>query len=103
MFGIKYRYLFILLLTIYSYFNLQFTVGESLLTKQFTGAYLFLALSIVVLFVWELNRIAELLLSRLRNTFFGRIHPLIVLFSASLINVVLASAIALLTLETILG
>ncbi|MFM9838106.1 MAG: sensor histidine kinase [Cyclobacteriaceae bacterium] len=103
MFGIKYRYLFIFLLTVYSYFNIQFTVGESLLEKEFHGVFLFLAVGLVVLLLWELNRLAESQLSQLRKLFLSKIHPLILLFLISTANVVFACAGSLLILDLILG
>jgi sensor histidine kinase YesM len=101
-FGIKYRYLFIFLLTVYSYFNIQFTVGESLLEKEFHGIFLFLAVGLVVLQVWELNRLAEYQLGRLRNHFLSKIHPLLLLFFISMASVVFACAGSLLILDLIL-
>ncbi len=103
MFSIKYRYVFILLLTVYSYFNIQFTVGESLLAKEFSGFFLFLALAVVVLFLWELNRLAEAQLQHLGKKYFSKIHPLILLFLISTVNVALACAGSLLILDLLLG
>jgi two-component system, LytTR family, sensor kinase len=101
-FGLKYRYLFIFLLIVYSYFNIQFTVGESLLAKEFTGIFLFLAVSIVVFLLWEFNHLAEHLLQKWRNRLPASLHPLILLFSVSLLSVVLACAGSLLILDLIL-
>jgi two-component system, LytTR family, sensor kinase len=102
-FSIKYRYLFIFLLAVYSYFNIQFTVGDNLLAKEFNHIFLFLALLLVVLFLWELNRFAEAQLGKLQKKYLNRIHPLILLFLASMINVVIASALSLLILDVSLG
>jgi two-component system, LytTR family, sensor kinase len=102
-FGIKYRYLFIFLLTVYSYFNIQFTVGESLLEKEFHGVFLFLAVGLVVLLLWELNRLAESQLGQLRKRFLSKVHPLILLFLISTANVVFACAGSLLILDLILS
>jgi two-component system, LytTR family, sensor kinase len=103
-FGIRYRYLFVLFLTVYSYINLQLTVGESLLTKQFSGAYLFLALGIVVLFLWELNRISESVLGKIQSSIdiVKKAHPLIILFLLSLVNVIIASAVSLVVMDILL-
>ena len=103
MFSIKYRYLYILLLAVYSYFNIQFTVGESLLAKEFNGIFLFLGLSLVILFLWELNRLAEAQLRQLQKKYLSGIHPLILLFLAGMVNVVVASACSLLILDLSLG
>lgn len=103
MFGVKFRYLFILLLTVYSYFNILFTVGDNLLAKEYSGFFLFLALGLVVFFLWELSRLAEWGLEHWRNKFLAKIHPLILLFLASMILVVIACAGSLLILDLILG
>ena len=103
MFGIKYRYLFILLLTVYSYFNIQFTVGENLLEKEFNGIFLFLALGLVVLFLWELNRLAYSKLLSFRKIIRIKIHPLLLLFIISIANVVLACSGTVLILDLLLG
>jgi two-component system, LytTR family, sensor kinase len=102
-FGLKYRYLFIFLLTVYSYFNIQFTVGESLLAKEFNDFFLFLALGLVVLFLWELNRLGESQLKQLQKKYFTKVHPLILLFLISTLNVVVACAGSLLILDLLLG
>jgi two-component system LytT family sensor kinase len=60
---------------------------------------LFGVLALVVLGVWELNRLAEAQVTR-RKT---RIHPLILLFLVSMVNVVLVSTISLFALYAILG
>jgi two-component system, LytTR family, sensor kinase len=102
-FSLKYRYLFIFLLTVYSYFNILFTVGENLLAKEFSGVFLFLALALVVFFLWELNRLAEWKLGQLRNKIVAKIHLLILFFIVSMAIVVIACAGSLLILDFILG
>jgi LytS/YehU family sensor histidine kinase len=86
-FSFSYRYLFILLLSVYSYFNIRFTVGDKLFDFSIPGTILFAALTIVVFGVWELNRLAEVKLSTLYEFFKRKIHPLIILFLVSLFNV----------------
>lgn len=102
MFSVKYRYIFILLLAVYSYLNIQFTVGEKLFDAELTDIYLFGVLSAVVLLIWEFNRLVEVNLDRIRQTFLRKVHPLIILFLASMINVVLASFITLFLLDIVL-
>ena len=99
MFSLRIRYLFILLLSIYSYINIWVTVGERLFDFELHGFYLFGVLTLVVLGVWELNRLTEIKILKKRN----RIHPLILLFLASVANVVIVSTIALFTLYAVLG
>jgi two-component system, LytTR family, sensor kinase len=103
MFGIKYRYLFIFLLTVYSYFNIQFTVGDSLLAKEFNDFFLFLAIGLVVLFLWELNRIAESQLRHVPSQILSKAHPLVILFFVSTVNVLIACAGSLVILDLLLG
>ncbi|MFM8851519.1 MAG: sensor histidine kinase [Cytophagales bacterium] len=102
MFSVKYRYIFILLLAVYSYLNIQFTVGEKLFDAELTNIHLFGVLSAVVLLIWEFNRLVESNLDRIRQTFLRKVHPLIILFLASMINVVSASFITLFLLDIVL-
>jgi len=99
MFSVRYRYLFILLLSLYSYINILVTIGERLFDFELNGFYLFGVLTLVVLGVWELNRLAEIKIIKKRN----RIHPLILLFLVSMVNVVIVSTISLFALYAVLG
>lgn len=99
MFSIKYRYLLIFLLTVYSYFNIQLTVGESLLAREFSEGYLFLALFSVVLLVWELNRFTEIIVNNFEAKKHIRLHPLIILFVASLFSVIVACLLTMIILD----
>jgi sensor histidine kinase YesM len=82
--------------------NILVTVGESALSSQFTGIYLFLALSFTVLLVWELNRLVEHWLPITSMKPAQKIHPLIIKFIISLLLVVAASVISLILLQIIL-
>lgn len=103
MFSVKYRYLFILLLAVYSYLNIQFTVGEKVLEAHLSSIQLFGVLFAVVLLIWEFNRLVEVNLPRMAVGIVRKVHPLLVLFLASMANVVLASFITLFLLDLILG
>lgn len=103
MFGIRYRYLVILLLAVYSYLNIIFTVGQRLFDFEVSKTELFFALLGVVYIVWELNRLIENYLPEIRNLFKNKVHPLILLFVASLINVVIAGVIVLALLYLTVG
>ncbi len=98
MFSARYRYLFILLLSIYSYINIHFTVGERLFDFELNNFYLLGILTLVVLGIWELNRLTEIKILKLRTV----IHPLIILFLVSMITVMVISTFALFALYTIL-
>ena len=102
MFGIKYRYLFIFLLAVYSYLNIRFTVGEKLFDFQLDNTYLFAVLGVVVFGVWELNRLVESNLFRLQNFFKNKVHPLIILFLLSMLNASIISTATLLLLSAVL-
>lgn len=95
MFGIRYRYLFILLLAVYSYLNILFTVGETLFDFYIPAIYLFGVLLTVVFGVWELNRFVEKRIDKISASFQQKIPPLIILFIASMLNVVIVSIVAM--------
>jgi two-component system, LytTR family, sensor kinase len=94
-FGIRYRYIFIFLLGVYSYLNIRFTVGEKLFDFFIPSHYLFGILTAVVLGVWELNRVVEGKLESISKFFKQKIHPLIILFVLSMANVVVVSLVSL--------
>lgn len=98
MFGVAYRYLFIILLSVYSYFNIRFTVGDKLFDFPLPGYILFIALTIVIFGLWELNRLVEKNLSTLYEFFKRKIHPLIILFIVSIFNV---AAVCFVTMESL--
>jgi sensor histidine kinase YesM len=102
-FSVRYRYLFILLLAIYSFLNIRYTVGDKLFDFDVPFAALFGTLFIVVFGIWELNRLAELRLTWIGKKFNNRIHPLIILFFISIINVVVVCFITMEALYPLLG
>lgn len=103
MFGIRYRYFFIFLLGVYSYLNIRFTVGEKLFDFDIPSVYLFGILTLVVLGVWELNRMVENRLEILFRFFRQRVHPLIILFVFSMLNVVVVSLVSMEVLYPLLN
>lgn len=103
MFSIRYRYLVILALGIYSYLNILFTVGEKLFDFEVSKPELFIALLAVVFIVWELNRIIEISLPKISDFFRKKVHPLILLFLASIVNVVIACVIVITLLYVTVG
>jgi LytS/YehU family sensor histidine kinase len=74
-------------------------VGERLFDFELNPFYLFGVLALVVLGVWELNRLVEKKIIKSNE----RVHPLILLFLASVINVVIVSTISLFALYAVLG
>jgi len=85
MFSVRYRYLYILLLSVYSYLNILFTEGDRLFGYELNPILFFSTLLLIVILVWECNRfLSNFILSPNRNF---KIHPLIILFVASVIAV----------------
>jgi two-component system LytT family sensor kinase len=102
-FSVRYRYGLILLLAIYSYLNIQFTVGDKLFDFDVTKPELFITLLAVVLFVWELNRLIEINLPKISDFFKNKIHPLVVLFFGSILNVAIVCTGVLTLLYLVVG
>ncbi|MCD9016674.1 sensor histidine kinase [Parachryseolinea silvisoli] len=103
MFRTKYRYLLILLLATYSLVNILFVVGDRLFDFTVPVPVLFGLLLVVVLGIWELNRLIDHHLDTLYQRFAGKIHPLIVLFILSQLNAMIAAAVALAASYLVLG
>lgn len=102
MFRVKYRYVFTLLLAIYSLFNILLVVGDKLFEFPIPKIFLFALLLVVVLVIWELNRLTEVLIDKWYKP--GRkVHPLIILFLASQVNSVIAACSGLLILYVAMG
>ena len=57
MFKSRYRFLYILLLAVYSYLNIKFTEGDQLLGGSVSEVYLIVLIGFLVLAVWESNRL----------------------------------------------
>jgi two-component system, LytTR family, sensor kinase len=95
MFRTKYRYLLIVLLAAYSLVNILFVVGDRLFDFPVPVPILFSLLLIVVLGIWELNRLTDQNLGLLRRPLGRNIHPLIILFVISQLYTMMAAAAAL--------
>ena len=80
MFQVRYRFVFILALAVYSYLNIRYTVGDRLFDFEVPALGLFALLLVVVMGVWELNRIVQGNLSKLHRFFKSKVHPLLILF-----------------------
>lgn len=90
MFKVKYRYLFILLLAIYSYLNILFTEGDRLFGYEINSLVFFSVLLIMVVAVWESNRLLSDLANKLK---LGKIHPLILFFGYSVVAITVIALI----------
>lgn len=103
MFKVRYRYLFILLLAVYSYLNIQFTEGYRLFDYDIGGIYLFGALLAAVFLVWEGNRFIELFIEARYRRKPIRLHPLILFFVLSLVHVTIISFVLTWLFDKALG
>jgi len=97
-FQVRYRFIFILALAVYSYFNIRYTVGDRLFDFEVPALGLFALLLVVVMGVWELNRIVQNHLTKLHRFFKSKIHPLLILFLFSVVNV---AAVCFVTMEAL--
>jgi sensor histidine kinase YesM len=103
MFGHRFRYIFILLLAIYSFFNILFTGGDSFFIFLKNQYYLFAIILLMVLLIWESNRLLFRLLLRNEDKFKRKYNILILFFLSSLIHVMIISATAAYLLPGWLG
>ena len=103
MFGVRYRYLFVLLLAVYSFFNIKFTEGDRLFDYELSDTLLIFVLSALVLLIWESNRLIQILLERATNRLPKRIHPLLIQFISSVVVVLLLASLATYSLIGFLG
>jgi len=98
MFQVRHRYLFILLLGIYSYFNILFTGGDQLVKFHLPEWLLAAIVMTLVVLVWESNLLIQYALQRVRNKG-KKFHPLVVHFVISLVAAVLIAITPLLVLH----
>lgn len=89
MFKVKYRYLFILLLAIYSYLNILFTEGDRLFGYDINPILFFSTLLVMVIAVWEGNHYLETKIAIFEKQ--DKVHPLIIFFLFSIVSVTLIS------------
>ncbi len=99
LFWIKNRYVYMLLLATYSYFNILFTEGVRIFGFELNGIYLFGILSSIVMMVWEGNGlVTKWLNNSSHQTKRKKIHPLITQFLLSLMPVGIAAVLPILLL-----
>lgn len=101
MFQSRYRYLYIVALGVYSYLNIKFTQGDQLFTVPLPEIVFFLAILLLVFFVWEGNRFLFSVIHRRINS--RHVYkPLVVGFALSLAGASLL-AVAAVGMQTLLG
>jgi len=91
MFQYRYRYLFILLLGGYSYFNILFTGGDQLVDFHLPQWMLASIVVGLVFLIWESNRLVQHIITAQRKRL-GKVNPLVIHF---LVSLVVSVAIAL--------
>jgi two-component system, LytTR family, sensor kinase len=87
MFSVRHRYVFILLLGVYSYINILFTTGSLFFGFSLPQPLFIATIIFLVLMVWEANRFLQVNLNGIRVFFKTKINPLIIHFVLSLIVV----------------
>jgi two-component system, LytTR family, sensor kinase len=90
MFRYRHRYLWVLLLAVYSLVNTLYV--EALVYYQLPVAEweLLAFFGTVILLIWEGNRLVELAVPRLQHWFGGKLHPLVLLFAGGILITALA-------------
>ncbi len=83
MFSHKFRYLFIIGLTLYSLFNTWFGGVFDVYQVPLDEKYVFLALFLMTLLIWESNHAVQYLTSKYT---FKNTHPLLIQFLVSLVS-----------------
>lgn len=97
MFKHRLRYLFILLLGVYSYINILFTEGDRLFGFTINPILFFSVLLILVGLIWEGNRVIQHVIRFPKWS--EKAHPLFIYFALSFIMVVGYSALTSLALS----
>jgi two-component system LytT family sensor kinase len=100
MFSLRYRYLFILILSVYYYGNIIFVIGDNLVNIHIPYYQLFGVIFMMSLGVWEANRLIESKTS-LNKKFAQQIHPLVSLFILSSLGIFVISIITMFTVTTL--
>lgn len=93
MFSNRFRYIYILLLAIYSYLNILFTEGDRLFSTQISSTLLFFSILSIVFLIWESNRFLFGLLQTYEGRIPRKIHVLIPFFFLSLVHVALIATL----------
>lgn len=101
MFSHRLRYLFIILLGVYSFLNIKFTEGDKLFGFEINTFVFFAIILILVGLIWEGNR---LLNSHIFNPNpNSKLHPLIFLFIASILMVGLIAVVSTYSMGYFIG
>lgn len=100
MFNDKRRYLFIGLLSVYSYFNIKFTQGDALISAPIGDLALIGIITFLILLIWEGNRIIfEWVKAKTEKQY----RPLVLLFVFSVVWITLISLLSLGIQQLLIG
>lgn len=93
MFAHRLRYLYILLLAAYSFFNILFTGGDDLFNFPINRYHLFAVILMMVFLLWESNRLLFTALQKNVVRLQGKLNILALFFMLSLLHVGIISAV----------
>lgn len=99
MFSVRHRYLYIVLLGVYSYINIVLTTGNTFLGINLPEPVFMASVMALVLLVWEANRGLQRSLGRIRLFLRVKLHPLIIHFALSLLVVAIIAGVSTLLLS----
>ena len=100
MFTNKRRYLYIILLSVYSYLNIKFTEGDALLSEPISEGLLILIITALTLLIWEGDR---LIFDFVKKRTSQQYRPLVLLLLFSIVWVVVLSVIGVGIQQILLG
>lgn len=89
MFAHQLRFLFILLLSVYSFINILFTEGDKLFGYEVNGVIFFSIILLLVALIWEGNRAIQKILTFPKWS--EKAHPLLIYFALSFVMVLTIS------------
>ncbi|MEM8893123.1 MAG: histidine kinase [Bacteroidota bacterium] len=100
MFSNQRRYLFISLLSVYSYLNIKFTEGDALISEPIGEIALIAIITGLIFFIWEGDR---LIFEYLKKKSKKRYQPLLVLFLLSVLWITTLSLLSLGVQQVLIG
>ncbi len=90
MFSYRYRYVWILLLAVYSFVNTLYVEAPVYYQLPVAEWELLAFFGTVILLIWEGNRLIERAVPWLQHRMGGKVHPLVILFVGGILVTVLA-------------
>ncbi|CAN5127452.1 hypothetical protein BH09BAC3_BH09BAC3_27780 [soil metagenome] len=99
MFSFKYRYIFIILLGVYSYLNILVTGGDRLFGFAIPESLFIAIILALVLLIWEANRLIENYRHKIHWMSLDKINPLVLQFVGSIVLVSLVAVLPVVALN----